>query len=450
VLGTGVVRGLQTDALRDRLASQEMVLGADAYYFLDRGRDWLLSGQVSGSRVQGSPAAIERIQRFSSRYFQRPDAQPYRLDATRTSLGGWSTNAAFGRQSGNVRVNASFSATSPGFEVNAVGFQTSGDRISGEVGLNWRKLQPDKYTRTRELNVVQSWMRNFEGQTVGGDLRLEWNTAFLNYWGLGGSLRRGVRGLDDRLTRGGPLAVSLGDWGATLRGQSDSRKAVSFNANVSYTADEEGGRRRMANVSVSVKAGSRLTISTGPQVQRNRTIAQYVTSATDAFATKTYGTRYVFGDLAQTQVSLQTRLNLLLTPNVSLQTYMQPLVGVGSYRDLKELAAPSTFDFSIYGRQVGAIAYDAANDDYVVDPDGTGPAGSFTFGNPDFNRKTLRLQTVFRWEWHPGSRLYIVWSQQRRDYDYPGQLDLGRDLSRTFTAPSDNVLAVKLTYWLGW
>jgi hypothetical protein len=449
VIGTGVFRGLQTDALRDRLPNQATVFGADAYYFLDRQRQWLLGGQVSGSRVQGSAAAIERIQRFSSRYFQRPDAQPYRLDAARTSMGGWSANAAFARQSGNVLVNASFFAISPGFEVNDLGFQTSGDRFGGDVELNWRKLQPDKYTRRRDINFSRSWMRNFEGHTPGGDWSVNWGAEFLNYWNLEGSLRRGVRGLDDRLTRGGPVAVSPADWGWSLRGHSDSRQAVSFNANFSYTDDEMGGRRRQGNVSVSVKAGSRLTVSTGPQVSRSRTIAQYVTSATDAFATETYGMRYVFGDLDQTQVSLQTRLNLLLTPDVSLQMYMQPLVGVGSYRDLKEFAAPGTYDFSIYGRQAGAITYDPVDEGYIVDPDGTGPAGSFTFDDPSFNRKTLRLQTVFRWEWRPGSRLYVVWSQQRRDDAYPGQFDLGRDIGGAFTAPSDNVLAVKMTYWLG-
>jgi hypothetical protein len=449
VLGTSVSRDLQTDALRDRLASQATVFGADAYYFFDRRRDWLLTGQVSGSHLQGSTAALERVQRFSSRYFQRPDAQPYRLDATRTSLDGWSANAEFGRQSGNVRLNASLNATSPGFEVNDLGFQTQSDRVGGMVALSWRKLQPDKYTRMRDIRLSRTWMTNFEGQSQGGDWDVNANATFLNYWNIGGGIRRGVRTFDDRLTRGGPLSIQPADWVWSARMHSDNRAQFSISANAWHSSNEAGGWLDWWNATLNVKAGTRLTMSTGPQLTRSRTIAQYVTSTTDTFATATFGSRYVFGDLAQTQVSLPTRFNLLLTPDVSLQVYMQPLVGVGQYCDLKELSTPGTYEFSVYGRDLGTINYHPATEYYVVDPDGAGPASSFSVYNPDFNSKTLRLQTVFRWEWRPGSRLYVVWSQQRHDYEDPGQFDLGRDAVRVFTAPADNVLAVKISYWWG-
>jgi hypothetical protein len=142
-------------------------------------------------------------------------------------------------------------------------------------------------------------------------------------------------------------------------------------------------------------------------------------------------------------------VNLLLTPTVTLQMYLQPLLGAGRYWPLKELARPRTFDFSAYGEKIGTISYDPASALYLIDADGSGPSAPFTVDNLDFNEKTLRVQTVFRWEWRPGSRLYVVWSQQRYDDRDPGRFTFGRDARRIFTAPADDVLAVKLTYWLG-
>jgi hypothetical protein len=82
-----------------------------------------------------------------------------------------------------------------------------------------------------------------------------------------------------------------------------------------------------------------------------------------------------------------------------------------------------------------------------VDPDGGGPARPFVFGNPDFNLKSLRLNTVFRWEWRPGSTLYLAWTQQREDMARPGVFDVGPDLRSLFAAPADNVFLVKIAYW---
>ena len=157
----------------------------------------------------------------------------------------------------------------------------------------------------------------------------------------------------------------------------------------------------------------------------------------------------MFATLHQSQLSLQTRLNWLISPLASLQFHVQPLVAVGRYEAFKEFAERNTFDFRHYGVNRGHLAYDAADDSYIVEPDPARGAPAFTFENPDFNSKSLRAQFVFRWEFRQGSRLYVVWTQQRRSSGDPPEINLARDLPGVFEPRPDNLLAVKLTYWLG-
>jgi hypothetical protein len=143
------------------------------------------------------------------------------------------------------------------------------------------------------------------------------------------------------------------------------------------------------------------------------------------------------------------RANLVLSPKLSLQLYTQALLSTGSYRAIEELAAPRTYDFPAYGTDVGVLAYDPAAAAYVIDPDGAGPAASFRIADPNFNFKSLRVNAVARWEFRPGSSLYVVWTQRRQDQAYPGDFALGRDAARLFRAPSDDIFLVKVAWWLG-
>jgi hypothetical protein len=167
---------------------------------------------------------------------------------------------------------------------------------------------------------------------------------------------------------------------------------------------------------------------------------------TDATATNTYGGRYVFADIDQSSLSLTSRVNWILSPKMSLQVYMQPLVSVGDYWGFKELARPGTFSFLRYGNEIGEIAADASRK-YTVDPDGAGPAQPFTFNDPDFNFKSFRLNAIFRWEWRLGSTLYFVWQENRQDTSNPGTFAPRHDLGRMFSAHPDDVFLVRLAYW---
>ena len=239
-----------------------------------------------------------------------------------------------------------------------------------------------------------------------------------------------------------------GNW-ANVGFGTDGRKWLSFDVWTGHDWDEYGGFSTAGELTMSVKPLSTLSISTGPSIQHSKDPAQYLRTEDDASALSTFGQRYVFGTIAQSRLTLQTRVNWVLNPNASLQVYMQPLVAVGRYDDIKELAAPRTFAFRRYTGAGSSFSYDAGLRTYSIDPDAFGPSPSFSFDNPDFNFKSLRLNAIFRWEFRPGSTLYAVWTEQREDDEYPGDFRVRRDLSRVFSARSDDVFLLKMTYWIG-
>ena len=155
----------------------------------------------------------------------------------------------------------------------------------------------------------------------------------------------------------------------------------------------------------------------------------------------------MFGDIDQETISANIRLNWTITPKISLQLFVQPLISVGNYSNFKELAEPSTMKFNNYD-DIGAVSYDSEEEQYTVDPDKNGPADSFTFDNPDFNFKSLRGTMVFRWEVLPGSIFYLVWSQDRTNFDHPGEFKFGRDFDNLLGSETNDIFLAKFSYWL--
>ena len=446
---TAVNRRLDAPELENGLTGQAYVGGVDAFYFFTDKLDWVVTGKISGSYISGAPAVIERAQRAPQRYFQRPDAPQVSLDPLRTSLSGFTGRVNLNRNSGLVQFNAALWGVSPGFESNDLGFHGSGDRAGGHGVLFWRNVTPGRVLRSRSSWIAKFWTWNFNREFQTDGIQGNVFFQFLNYWAFGVNGRYTRRVQDDRLTRGGPSADAPAGGGLSMNVSSDSRKRVSVNAFGNYNWTQEGNRNKNAGVNINLKPSSKLTISSGPQFNASNNVAQYIKSVTDATAVETFGGRYVFGAIDQRQLTLTTRVSVIFTPRHSLQIFAQPLLATGNYSVFKELARPRTFDFLLYDTPGHSLLYDAATATYTADPDAAGPAPPITFGNPDFNFKSLRLNAVFRWEMKPGSALYAVWTREQQDSANAGDFSLGRDAKALFSAPGDDVFLVKIAYWIG-
>ena len=449
-LTTAVTRQLNEPVARAALSAGSYVFGGDSYIFLDGDKEWVITGDLAGSHVNGSRAAITQLQLAPQRYYQRPDAPQVHLDPTATTMSGFTGRVNLSRNTGLLRVNAALWGVSPGFESNDLGFHTTGDRAGTHAVVFWRNVTPGKVLRSRNWWVSKFYTWNFNREILSDALMTNFNATFLNYWNVGATGFFGRRALDDRLTRGGPLAENAAERMYNFNIGSDGRKPLSFDTGYSHGWNAAGGWNHSVNVSLNLKPADGVALSVGPEWNRSYGIAQYVRSVIDPTATNTFGGRYVFSGIDQWQLAMTTRANVIFTPHLSLQVYMQPLLATGDYRGFKELAQPRTLNFLEYGRGPSTLAFDPLSRTYTADPDGdAGSAPAFTFDNPDYNFKSLRVNAVFRWEMKPGSNFYAVWTRQQQDFSNPGDFSPGRDLHAMFGARGDDVILFKIAYWIG-
>jgi hypothetical protein len=448
-LSTAVVRDLDTPGLEGLLVDRAFVGGIDGHVFLDPARGWVVSGGLSGSTVSGSPGSVLRLQRAAQRYYQRPDATYVSTDPAATSLSGWSGRAGLNKNSGNVTFNAGLWGISPGFEPNDLGFATQSDRGGAHGQVLFRKLTPDAWTRQRRLSLAKWWTFNYGGQCQGNGVAATLGGQLRNYWQLDMTLGKSWNTWDDKLTRGGPTTIRPGIDSLGVVATSDARRHFWVSAQAQLSNREYGSRSRQYAATLNFRPWTALALSATPTYLRAHTVAQYLSTEPDPTATATYDARYVFGTLDQDEVSIPLRLNLVLSPRLSLQLYTQALLSTGDYPQIRQLAAPRTYDFPVYGVDVGTIERDPERPVYVIDPDGAGAARSFRVPVPDFNFKSLRVNAVLRWEFRPGSAAYVVWTQRRQDGANPGDTGFVRDLGDLLAAPADDVFMVKVAWWVG-
>jgi hypothetical protein len=457
--GRTVVGGIATSAWRDMagddvlesaLRSGATTGGVDFEHAWGAGREWSLTGFFAGSRVTGTASAITRTQLSSARYYQRPDQDYMTLDPTRTSLAGWNDALAV-QHAGAWDLSLAYQETSPGFESNDLGFERSADRRAFSTFLGRRVNKPNRLMRNHSYFAYTNQAWDFGGNTVYDAVAGGANATFQSFWSLGGSATYAFAAKDPNLTRGGPLAASPQSLNLGVNWGSDHRKRLAADGYANNTADAAGGYSRNTGVSFTLRPSTSVRVSAGPSVAWDRSASQYVTTVQDALATQTYGARYVFADLRQTTVAMDTRVDWTFTPKLSLQLFAQPFVASGQFSDYKEFARRGTRDFRVYGRDQGTLAEHAdgqGNVSYTIDPDGSGAAQPFTLADQDFTVRSLRGNAVVRWEYRPGSALFFVWQQERAGGLSDGRFDAGRDLRGLFREPAHNVFLIKATYWL--
>ena len=453
IIATGVNRNLTTDGLRGEMHRAGYSVGLDGQLQWAN-RSWAVSGAVAGSRVSGDPAAIARTQRSSARYFRRVDAEHLEYDPTATSLLGYFATISGGRQRGAWRGGVTVQATSPGYEVNDFGFQNTADRVSYGADFGYRMPTTGRRFRSFNVNASGGLTQNFGRETLSKEVGLSIGATHASQYGFNARFNRGFAAFDDRLTRGGPLTRSPGGWSSRINFNTPPQAAVRPRLGFNYSKDDAGGWRRSVDAGLTMRFQGISEVSLGGSLSRSRSPAQYVTTIADPRAAATFENRYVFAPIDQTTFDVDVRLNLTFTRKLSLEVYMQPFVSSGDYGPLAELAAPRTFDFSRYGADLGTITR-GADGRYTIDPVGDG-AQTFTVADRDFNVLSLIGNAVLRWEWRPGSTLYLVWQQTRSERPtstgYPegtyGDFELGRDSGRLWRLQPENTFMIKVNYWL--
>jgi Domain of unknown function (DUF5916)/Carbohydrate family 9 binding domain-like len=437
LIGTGVVRA--ADAAADLNLHKNAVTGGLDFRHRFGNDKYEVSGYALGSRVTGTADAIARTQRAAGRYLQRPGVDHLNYDPTRTSLSGMTAAAKVGKINGGFwRYQAGFQTRSPEFETNDIGFLRDVDFTFGWGWVGYQHYLPTKHFRRWNLNANAWTSRSYGGEKTGTGGNINGSFQLSNWWNgwLGVNYQQGAtsRGL----LRGGPSFQTENQINGWAGFGSDSRKQIQFNINFF-------GSRRPESDSWSFNASPNLTwrpsgrarISVGSFYNRNVDDRQWVTRLA------LNEDQYIFGRIDQQTVGVTGRVDFSFTPDLSLQLYAQPFVSAGSYSDFKRVADPQG---ATYADRFDLLDTEVVDGTHRADVDGDGTTERI--GNPDFNFKQFRSNAVLRWEFRPGSALFIVWSQGRDQFSRSGDFNFRSDLGTLFGAPTDNVFMVKFTYWM--
>jgi hypothetical protein len=439
---TAVNRDLDSDELSDLLRSEAYFAGLD-FQQSWRQRMYVLDGSFGRSVVRGSETAIASTQRSSLRYLHRPDIQNQHYDPTRTSLYGTAWQLSAGKMSGeHLMGNVTWQQVSPGFEVNDVGFHSiaSYKALSTVVGLKSDK--PNRALRRWLIGPFTGHHWNFDGDNIEQYYGWHFDGELPNFWGFNVNAFVRPETVDDRLTRGGPLALRPRSHALEAGWWTNQRRTWVIEQSYNHEQSPSGAWSHDLWTSFSVRPSTALRVSVSPGLNVARYDAQFIRSAADTAATGTFGRRYVFGELRYNQVAVETRVDWTFTPRLSLQVFAQPLIADGEYSRFKSLRERRTYEFDEFRESDGTLA---RTDEGIVlrQPGGT----AINIGNPDFHTRSLVGNAVLRWEYRPGSTLFFVWQQRRSGFEDRSDFAPGRNLGGIFREPPENVFAIKASYW---
>jgi hypothetical protein len=468
---TATRRSMDPDDLLFGILPQQAYTGGIDFEHTWGDRAWELLGMVAGSRVSGSSEAILALQTSPTHYFQRPDASHLQVDSATTTLTGGEWRLQLSRRSGrNWTWSAWTGQRLPGFEINDLGFGPEGERMHAGGRVAYQQLQPGDVLRSYRFSLFGynrwrhevlddpfsrvSWSEAREAAALNGGAGL----VFLNYWGLDLDVRYDPEFLSGVLTRGGPRMIDPAAIEYEVALSTDRRNWFALRPSVVYGHGLRGGGTAGGGVDLTVRPVDWFWFSLDAEYSRVLDVTQFVTSARDDTYAATYGRRYVFSDLRREEVALEGRLDMVFSPSISLQIFAQPLVSSGKVAAYKQLLRPSSFDFHYLDEGIGVVLDESVRcaggttctiaGTRYVDFSGDGVA-DHSFSDRDFTVRSLRASTVLRWEYRPGSTAYLVWQHRRRAEDASGLLSPGRDLMDVFRLPMENVLMIKLSYWLG-
>jgi uncharacterized protein DUF5916 len=408
-----------------------------------RGGQYELRSYAGLDYINGDAANIERIQRSAVHYLQRPDKNYALFDPTRTSLPGYVIGSTFERTGGRHWLwYGRVIIQSPTFNANDIGRITTSDSYQPDLNIRYRETRPGKIFRNYSIGVTQSNEWNFGGNRQDGAVRSNITLTFLNFWTATLATGPNFARLDERLTRGGPMMRTPKGFTttATLRNRAAARNG--WNASYTLTTNESGSRLRNVHGGISFTPGPRWQFSVTPTSIHEINSQQYVASLSGGPA-QTYGQRYIFSFVDRSTWSSQFRMGYTLRPDLNVDVYAEPFAASGHYYDFGELTAPRTSLLRVYGTNGTSVALQP--DGTRVVTDGT---ANFTLKNSDFNIRSFRSNVVLRWEWRPGSILYLVWQQNRRSSEPFGDRVGLTDMFSSLTAPGSNFFAVKMSFWL--
>jgi hypothetical protein len=405
-------------------------------------KEFFLEAKVIGSDILGDVNAISNLQLSSARYFQRPDANHLEFDPTQTALSGHGGMIKIGKGSkGLWRYSTEFGWRSPGLDLNDLGYLQTADLIRQKNTLSYFINKPVSLFRTYSIGAEQGNNWDFGRQYLSSDFGLNVSAEFKNKWGINSKLKYKSEGIDNQILRGGNAMLLPSNWTETFTLRTDHSKKV--NLNFSTITSISGDRSYNFNeysAGLSVRPVNNLMFSLNVMYSAKDDKLQYVDK-------KEYlsENRNILGQIYQETVGLTFRVDYNITPEISFQYYGSPFATYGRYSNFKVITNARADNFTDRFKMLQNVVL--INSDFYQVNENNDRETDYIFKKPDFNFNQFRSNLVFRWEYKPGSQLFVVWSNERTDWLNPGNEPLARAPGRLSNAAPNNIFLIKLNYW---
>lgn len=446
--GNTVVGGVMTATNRQLKDTDLDFLHKDAYsggfdvVHRWKDRSWAFSATGVVSQVNGSTRAITNTQRQFEHYFQRPDAEHLSVDTTATSLFGHGGTMRLGKYGGNFKFEIGGTWRSPELELNDIGFQRNADEIASFAWVGYHIQEPFGIFRSLRLNTGGTTVWDFSGKKLSQGFGVNAQANFKNLWFANLGVFKEITDISNRALFGGPALLK--PTGHAIFGSVSTNGNLPFSMGINSVQAWADGAVRHQNYGIflRIQPSNALNISISPNLTSHERIVQYA-----RFAEFQNNPRYIAGSLDQKTLSLTARLNYNITPNLTLQYYGQPFISRGRYFDIKHLTDPLNEEipnqFHLF--KDNEISFDNEEEIYSVDEDRDGTI-DYTFSNPDFSFIQFRSNLVARWEYIPGSELFLVWSQGTTNFGNPAERLIPSLNDNLFSRKINNIFLIKATY----
>lgn len=442
---TSVNRDLSEFYLRNNLIENAFTGGIDiTQYFLDRLYYVDFKGMLSS--LHGSKEAIKLLQERPAHYYQRQSADYLGVNPELTSLSGTGGHVEVGRK-GTAKWNfiETFSWSSPGFDLNDMGYMRSTDFLSSHLSASYRQKGIWKNMRSNTVTFTY-WNRwDYSGFALDNNASVSWSTTTLNRMQFNIQEIVGWNRVDNRMLRGGP-DLRLGPYVqsyVSLSSDGGKRVVGAIDYDIDYNTEGHGGSHTITP-SVTLRMGNHIYLTGEFAYTDNKSNLQYVFENIE-YHTPAPLPQYVLGRIDQKTYGVTLKVQANITPDISLQFYGSPFTSTGAFTDFKSAQDTKSYTYEnrFHAFTSEEITYSAANDKYSISRAGQ----KYSFKNPDFSFNEFRSNMVARWEYRPGSSLYFVWEHTMSDRSSYYMPKWGDNLDRMLGLPASNIFMVKLNYW---
>lgn len=312
----------------------------------------------------------------------------------------------------------------PKLDFNDLGYMTRQNEYRVYAIAEYRTMKPWQHTLETHTHVDVFYRGNFSGLPLVRGGLINTSVLFRNFWSLGLELSYDGSIFDDREVGDG-TALERADRVSLAASVSTDRRKRVFSQLSTYTQFIRTGFNFTMDGEINLRILPRLDLQILPQAQHTFGEPRYVGAGFQSGV-------ILFGRLRATSLSVTLRAIYTITQRLTIQAYGQLLVSTKHYEDF--------------------LSYQAAPDERarpVVHLCALQPATAPAYA-ADTAAPTLNLSAVLRWEYLPGSVLFVVYSRSQLPTltYHPGQEAI-LDLAAFKSGPAHNMFLVKWSYWYG-